>query len=150
MRTAEWTLPVPGPDDPVPDDEALRLDCPACLAKHGYMCVYTAPYGKVGGRYVVGKPCKRVHWQRREKARDRRRRDAWRDTRPVYPASRAQREAAAALRAFDLAEYEQLRDWLRAYGEILWTPGRPDGSLRGETYAIGHGLDVHERQQARR
>lgn len=123
MRTAEWTLPVPDPDAPVPDDEVLRFGCPACQARPGYMCVYTAPYGKVGGRYVAGQPCKRVHWQRREKARD---------------------------RAFDLAEYEQLRDWLRAYAEILWADARPDGSLRGEPYSTGHGLDVHERQQAGR
>lgn len=150
MRTAEWTLPVPGPDAPVPDDEALRFDCPACSARHGEMCVYTAPYGKVGGRYVAGQPCKRVHWQRREKARWRRQQERYRDTRPVHPASRAQREAAAGLREFDRREYEQLRDWLRAYGEILWSGARPDGSLRGESYAIGYGLDVHERQLAGR
>jgi hypothetical protein len=114
------------------------------------MCVYTAPYGKVGGRYVVGQPCKRVHWQRRQKALDRRRQERYRDTRPVHPASRAQRQAAAAVREFDRREYEQLRDWLRDYGEILWADARPDGSLRGESYAIGRGLDVHEAWRARR
>lgn len=99
------------------------------------MCVYTSPYGKVGGQYVAGQPCKRTHWQRREKARWRREQEKYRDRRPVHPASRAQRAAHAALAEFDRREYEQLRDWLRDYGEILWSGARPD---------------VHERQAARR
>jgi hypothetical protein len=141
---------VPDPDAPVREDEALRFDCPFCHAKRGLMCVYTSPYGKVGDRYVVGQPTKRAHWQRQEKARWRRSQERYRDTRPVVPATRDQRQAAAALREFDRREYEQLRDWLRAYGEILWSDARPDGSLRGESYSIGHGLDVHEEQRARR
>lgn len=35
------------------------------------------------------------------------------------------RAVVIALRAFDRQEYEQVRDWLRAYGEILWQP--PEG-----------------------
>ena len=46
-------------------------------------------------------------------------------------------QARAALAAFDLAEYEKLRAWLAEHGPVLWGGQRPDGSLRGDTYAIG-------------
>jgi hypothetical protein len=125
------------PDEVAGYDEALLFTCSFCHAARGQQCTYTSRYRKVDGEYVFGKPCQKPHRQRQEKARIRRQQERYRDGRPVVPASRTQREAAAALRAFDLAEYEQLRDWLKNFGPILWEPARPGGSLRGESCAIG-------------
>jgi type II secretory pathway component PulJ len=125
---------------PVTTAEALEFDCPFCKAPRGAMCVYTAPYGKIGGQYVAGQPCRRVHWQRRGKARTARWQQRHRDSRPVTPASPEARAASAALRQFDLAEYRKLRDWLRDWGWLLTEanlPRRPDGTLRGDSYASG-------------
>jgi hypothetical protein len=91
----------------------------------------------------------RPHYQRMNLALDKARQRALREQRaaerarrkaepsgPVWP-NEETREIRAALAAFDRAEYEQMRDWLKNHGAILWGGERPDGSLRGETYAFG-------------
>lgn len=129
----------------VSEADALGAKCPFCQSPPGTRCVYTAPHGKdAAGNYTAGQPTARAHWQRKAVVRGRRQvarwREARRDTRPVVPASREAREAAAALRQFDRAEYEKLRDWLRDWGWLLAEadlPRRPDGTLRGDSYALG-------------
>jgi hypothetical protein len=110
--------------DPVSDEECLQVDCPFCGVKRGTMCVYTAPYGKVNNRYVVGEPCKRPHYQRRDRARNNRARLERLDRRPIHPATLAQREAVHLAREFDLLEYNQLREWLRANADVLLNAGK--------------------------
>jgi hypothetical protein len=92
------------------------------------------------GRWITvrrkGTNIARPHPQRRRAAQQLRLARWKRDNPADWRAAETAR-ARAALAAFDLAEYEQLRDWLKNHGPILWGGERPDASRRGETYAFG-------------
>lgn len=135
--------------DPVSDREALTVDCPLCGRPAGKRCVYMADVWKGSrlsyreGRIVIprGSETRRVHNPRRAVFAERRlarwrkeHRDLAARLAVIRTSSRVR--VAVALAEFDRREAEALRDWLRAYGHILWET-RPDGSRRGTSYAIG-------------
>lgn len=115
---------------PIPDEEVIaEVRCPLCKAKKGSPCVYVR--NKVIYQYAntasnrakaarVGQPTKRIHQERRDSAY-RARRQA-RSIAPQHPLLHIRPElleVAAAMRAFDLQEYERLKVWIVAYGDIL-------------------------------
>lgn len=106
--------------------------CPLCHAAKGKPCVYMADGMKnhwdwgtqtrvVDSVHERGTPTKRVHNARRSKADWKlelaRRQSHWQKM-AKPPAS------LFALRAFDRAEYEQTKKWLRENGSILWRETR--------------------------
>lgn len=109
-------------------DAVSDTACPKCGALQGAPCVYlpfnAGPQGPrlrtmLTPQYLrVGLPMPTVHRERRKVVRDRRgvaaRRDARRPCAPdeVMLITRA-------LREFDLAEYQRLREWLRLHGHLL-------------------------------
>jgi hypothetical protein len=132
----------------VTDEEILAQPCSACLQPPGVMCVYLTEvrshtmygeqrYALGTGRPVIahrpGEPMTTLHSARRRKAREKKaqalaavQRRAALIQRRVAAAevleqpARGLLRSLAALNAYDPREYAQLRDWLRAYGEILW------------------------------
>jgi hypothetical protein len=140
---------------------AYSVDCPMCGEPAGFRCIYTSgpeteisAYGRTrdyrhAKLRLKGTMTVRPHYRRVNLALDRARQRALREQRAAERARRkaepsgsawpneGTREIRAALNAFDRAEYEQMRDWLKNHGAILWGGERPDGSLRGETYAFG-------------
>lgn len=132
----------------VTSEEILAQACPMCKAARGAPCVYMTEmrshtmYGDQrhhlgSGKPVIahrpGKPMTTLHSARRRKAREKKaqavaavQRRAALIQRRRAAAEVLERPARgllwslAALNAYDPREYAQLRDWLRAYGEILW------------------------------
>lgn len=127
-------------DNPARVTAAEAVDgaaCPKCGASQGAPCVYL-PFnvGPQGPRprtlrtplYLrVGTPMPGVHPDRRKVVRGRRLRVA------VKREARLQRKPdevmliTRALRDFDLAEYQQLREWLRLHGHLLRNAGKEEG-----------------------
>jgi hypothetical protein len=146
---ARRSAPAPKPAWPVTDKEALEIKCPLCESAPKRKCVRTAAVRKpqtfrgeqvYPKRMVIvhrkGTNIARPHAKRRE-AYARLRLERWKRENPAEWLRTDMERARAALNAFDRAEYEQMRDWLKNHGAILWGGERPDGSLRGETYAFG-------------
>jgi hypothetical protein len=136
---------------PVSVDEAREVKCPKCQARGGTRCVYMVDGWHtgwwVGGcetRRVVriGTPMGAVHPERREVIRENRRKqwqaDRLRTRPPANPVSERAREARAAMLAWDAAEYAALTAWWREHGHLFADAAavRPDGSVRGRSYAI--------------
>jgi hypothetical protein len=141
------TRPAPKPDMAVTDAEAYEVRCPLCGREPKRKCVRVKAAKRrelIGtgytGRWIVvhrkGTRIAKPHAQRRTAAA-KLRLERWRRENPAAFRAQDVEQARAALAAFDMREYEQLRDWLKNYGAILWGGERPDGSLRGETYAFG-------------
>lgn len=139
--------PVPKPDMTATDAEAYEVRCPLCGREPKRKCVRTTAKkkremsgtGYTGRRVTVhrkGTNIAKPHPQRRAEAA-RLRLERWRRENPAAFRAQDAEQARAALAAFDRAEFEQMRDWLKNHGSILWGGERPDGSLRGETYAFG-------------
>jgi hypothetical protein len=121
------------------EEEALGVKCPKCGALRTKPCVYLQPKfrydrepyrpgARRGWRTAktlvadIGDPTKRVHNERRTRADQK----ATRARRRAYTKKMATPPAGlASLRAFDVAEYNQTREWLRRYGAILWQPPVP-------------------------
>lgn len=123
------------------DAEAWAEICDDCGAVKGAPCVYLAPKDgkghpinpdfthwyspKVQAQLArVGTATKRPHNARFRRASDRRWRRGQRAVQAarrgaVVPASPALLAAARAMREFDLAEHERLRQWLRVHGALL-------------------------------
>jgi hypothetical protein len=118
----------------ITDADAYAGPCTFCSAPAGQRCVYTT--AQPSWNRQLGDPTQIPHAARKQAARRRIHARLWKERHPaVIPATRDRRQAAAAEREFDRREWEQLRDWLRLYGEILWKDARPDGTFRGESYA---------------
>jgi len=141
------TRPAPRPDETATDAEAYTIKCPLCGSEPKRKCVRTQAKKRrelIGdgytGRWITvhlkGTRIARPHAQRRAAAA-RLRLERWRRENPAAFRARDVEKARAALAAFDLREFEQMRDWLKNHGAILWGGERPDGSLRGDTYAFG-------------
>ncbi len=139
--------PAPRPDMTATDAEAYEVRCPLCGREPKRRCVRTQAkkkremYGiEYTGRWITvhrkGTRIARPHPQRRAAAA-KLRLERWRRENPGAFRARDVEQARAALAAFDRAEFEQMRDWLKNHGAILWGGERPDGSLRGDTYAFG-------------
>jgi hypothetical protein len=139
--------PPPKPASPVTDTEAYEVKCPVCGREPKRKCIRMVPVkkremagsGYTGRRITVrrkGTNIARPHQGRRDAAA-RLRLERWKKENPAQWLREDAEQARAALAAFDLAEYEKLRAWLAEHGPILWGGTRPDGSLRGETYAFG-------------
>ena len=78
-----------------------------------------------------------VHQERRDAVRQRRMRK--RRAGAVTRATPGVRGAAAAIRAWDVEEFERMRAWLAENGWLLMEANlerRPDGSPRGASYAM--------------
>lgn len=132
---------------PVSAEDALGVDCPKCGQLSGHRCLYTTDtftyttwpeYGKVPRHHQGQVMPAAVHQERREAVRARRMRHR---AVPATPASPGVRGAAAAMRAWDLEEFEKLRAWLTEFGWLLTEADlehRPDGTLRGTSYAMGN------------
>lgn len=144
---ARKAAPRPKPARPVTDKEAYEIKCPLCGRGPKRKCIRMSAVKKremygIGytGRMVTvhrkGTNIARPHAQRRE-AYARLRLERWKRENPAEWLRTDMEQARAALAAFDRAEYEQMRDWLKNHGAILWDGQRPDGSLRGDTYAFG-------------
>jgi hypothetical protein len=141
-RAAARKAAPPKPALPVTDKEAYEIKCPLCGREPGRKCVRTQAkkkremYGTgYTGRWVTvhrkGTNISRPHSERRAAAA-RLRLERWKRENPAAWLREDAEQARAALAAFDLAEYEKLRDWLAEHGPILWGGTRPDGSRRGE------------------
>jgi hypothetical protein len=139
--------PAPKPDMTATDKEAYEVKCPLCGREPKRKCVRTSVvkkremYGiEYTGRWITvhrkGTRIARPHPQRRAAAA-RLRLERWRRENPGAFRARDVEQARAALAAFDRAEFAQMRDWLKNHGSILWGGERPDGSLRGDSYALG-------------
>lgn len=107
----------------IADAMALEAKCPLCKASPGRPCVYMADKVKRTYNYHTGitaatvvsergTPTKRVHNDRRERVWKK----IMRADREAYQKAHTDREPSAlfALRAFDVAEYNQTKEWLRA------------------------------------
>jgi hypothetical protein len=122
--------------DQVSPADALPEHCAKCGAAPGESCTYLSDifvYDPPGGGYYPrvkqlkhrkGAPLAdgQVHKERRVPVRARRYREYRKsllDRRPVVPMSQDARQAAAAMRAWDIMEHEKLRAWLAEYGDIL-------------------------------
>lgn len=128
-------------------EEVLVQDCPMCKAARGAPCAYMTEvrshtmhgdqrrsnFGNPVIAHKPGEPMIMLHPARRRKAREKKARElaavqrrAELIQRRMAAAEVLERPARgllwslAALNAYDPREYAQLRDWLRAYGEILW------------------------------
>lgn len=155
---AEGRYPVTEAEETHRDWIAYSVDCPMCGEPAGFRCIYTAGPETAVSAYgrprdyrhtkmrLKGTMTVHPHYQRVNLALDRARQRALREQRaaarkaapapkPAWP-NEETREIRTALAAFDRAEYEQLRDWLKDHGAILWGGERPDGTRRGETYAF--------------
>lgn len=134
----------PSLSDPVSDKDALRVRCPLCKREPGQRCVYisdssepdfTRAYGMRRIKHHKGAQTQKPHNQRRHlfaKARQ----EYWRLHHPFEASrlARASKRTAIVLaqREYERREANELREWLRVYGPILWDGLRPDGSLRGD------------------
>jgi hypothetical protein len=87
------------------DDEALESDCPICRVGPGSWCVY------VGNVVRAGTETKRLHIQRRH--------ELWLKRPILGPKKHRLTAAVVSLQAFDRAEEQALRTWLRQYVHIL-------------------------------
>lgn len=121
-----------------PAEAVAGAQCPKCGAPEGSPCTYM-PFnaGPEGARWRttqtakylrVGTPMPGVHPERRRVIRMRN--AVRRERARQRQATRADRERQAlnrALRDFDLAEYRQMRAWLRAHGHLLRNAGEGKG-----------------------
>jgi hypothetical protein len=155
MRTSQAEVgrfPVTEAEETTKDWAAYSVTCPECGEPAGFRCIYTTEvrafdlhgYSRTHVRpHRIGDMTIRPHHARSNVVAERDRRArllaARREAGPPGPAwpGEETRKIRAALAAFDLDEYERMRDWLKNYGEILWRDQRPDGTFRGETYAFG-------------
>lgn len=139
--------PAPRPAWPVTDTEAYEVKCPLCGREPKRRCVRVKDKKKrevIGtgytGRWITvhrkGTRIARPHAQRRAEAA-RLRLHRWRQENPGAFRAHDVEQARAALAAFDLREFGQMRDWLKNHGHILWGGDRPDGTRRGDTYVFG-------------
>jgi hypothetical protein len=147
VRKAQETRAAPvstvPPSGSVPEREALSVACPQCGAPAGMGCryvraVYWPPDTRTGKRRLRHRKGTRTevsHAKRRE-AFAHVRLLAWRRRNPALAAWQDARAARLALGAYDRAEAEALRDWLAGHGHILWEQERPDGTVRGGSYAV--------------
>jgi hypothetical protein len=141
------------PSEHVTEADALSVSCPVCASVPGVRCRYIQdqywPYSEPRrlkhrqGSYTQVTHHKRraefarlrlARWQRARRAEYlRRTRESGR------PDGLPPRVAAnlAALRAFDRQEFLRLSSWLAENGHIFTDILRPDGTVRGETYAFG-------------
>lgn len=129
--------------------EALTVACPLCEVEPGESCVYLAdmywPYASYDGKrhlkhHKGSKITEVVHRERSAVIR-RQREYEWerqgnakRVTAPPHLHS-----AIEAMRAWDIDEHNKLRNWLAEFGDILVfanLPRRPDGTVRGDSYAM--------------
>lgn len=161
VRARRRKPPPPEPAEPVTDKEAYAVACPLCKRRPGQRCKRVQEEkkretfrGGYTGQWVTvhrkGTNIARPHPQRR-RAAEQLRLARWKRDNPADWRAAETARARAALAAFDLAEYEQLRSWLAEHGHILWdlhlvlSPDgkvledvcRPDGTRRGDTYALG-------------
>lgn len=102
------------------EEAAYRLSCPLCLARKGEPCLYLEPAPRMEHRRSpgyqaqldrAGTPTKQPHAERFAKV-DKYLRQA-RRAQELKVMKATQPPWLAPLRAFDAAEYEQMRDWLR-------------------------------------
>jgi hypothetical protein len=135
---------------PVSVTDALAEECPKCSQPAASPCLYTTDtftylaYPEYGPapKHHKGDVMKAttVHQERRDAVR--RERMKTRQGGTVTTATPGVRGAAAAMRAWDVEEFERMRAWLAEYGWLLMDAGlvrRPDGSVRGDSYAMpGH------------
>lgn len=153
MRSGDYVSGFPVPEYvPVSDKDALTVDCPLCGRPAGERCVYMADVWEGSrlsyreGHILIpkGSDTQKPHNPRRA-VLAKQRVERWRKEHKTEAARlaaansrqlRQVRPVWAAEAEFDRREREALRDWLRAHGHILWDT-RPDGSLRGDSYAIG-------------
>jgi hypothetical protein len=132
--------------DPVSSEKARTVPCPGCAAAAGEPCTYIVNASIVDPPQRIGTPMIRVHPQRRDVIRARRRRDASKAALAARPSENqdpglaSRRVIAAAQREFEVREYQAMAAWLRENAWILLEAGRerrPDGSFRGGTYLRG-------------
>jgi len=113
--------------------DALTVACPKCDQPAGSMCVYVpiamadpnSDKPSVQARLArVGTPTMKAHPERREVIRDclEAQQRAERLQRRITPPPGIARRIAIyrAEQAWDKAEREQLYEWLRRYGRVLW------------------------------
>jgi len=138
-----WYPPDIGP---VSVEDALAVDCPKCGQGAGHRCLYTTDnhtydsWPDLSGKRLHHEgevmPTA-VHQERRDAVRERR----MQRRATVTAATPGIRGAAAAMRAWDLEEFEKMRDWLAEFGWLLAEADlehRPDGTVRGTSYAMGN------------
>lgn len=116
---------------PVTLAEAETQVCPLCGAGRRRRCVYV-------GKISRGLPMRgQVHGDRKQAVRAARR-ALWLERHPPQAAPAqlppSARQAAAAMRAWDMAEYGRLRAWWAANGHIVAgaSPCRADGTMPGK------------------
>lgn len=113
-----------------PAEAVAGAQCPKCGAPEGSPCTYM-PFnaGPEGARWRtaqtakylrIGTPMPGVHPVRRQVIRTRGAvRAALRRQAELTRADRERQAVNRALRDFDLAEYRQMRAWLRVHGHLL-------------------------------
>jgi len=146
---ARKAAPAPKPVMPVTDTEAYEIKCPLCGREPKRKCIRMSAVKKpqtFHGEQVYPKRMVTVHRKgvniarphaKRREAYARLRLERWKKENPAEWLRTDMERARAALNAFDRAEYEQMRDWLKNHGAILWGGTRPDGSLRRQAYVFG-------------
>jgi hypothetical protein len=143
-------------DARVSQAEAVTEGCPKCGAARGAWCTYVTDIpatsrirwrnpGNAETEWLHRKgdllESGRAHSERIALIRAKRLREwrSWsrRGRQAVAAMPDDLRAAAAAMRAWDVAEYNALRDWLAEHGHLLVNANRmrPDGTARGESYA---------------
>jgi hypothetical protein len=115
--------------------EAVKsIKCPLCNADPGSPCVYMRPEylpehswssAAQARRERIGTPTRLPHAKRVGALLTRRDHRAMVARRKALVAQgiASTPPAVFSLRAFDLAEYQRLREWLTRYAPILWTQG---------------------------
>ena len=108
------------------DEDALTVPCPECSMPVGTMCVYMPIAGAdpnstlptvIAKLARVGTPTQRTHNRRRKKAQHVRR-TAHKPPQPP-PTNPELLAAYRAAVAWDIQEFNHLREWYAAYGHIL-------------------------------
>lgn len=118
---------------PVSDADARTVSCPKCRARKDNPCIYLptantshapSPYWVSPERDAllarVGKPCRRVHNERRESFRRKRvQQERWLASRDPRPGTPDQLASMRALRELDRREMRQMATWLESFADIF-------------------------------